>query len=400
MWFILPSQNNFSFFPLTPGIGVGLAYTSSQVVVAHHFKKSYSRANSIASSGVGLGIVVLPPFFQFCIEEYGWRGTLLFLAGIQAQVFVASLIFRTPKTKPSRTQTAVSSRQSTMLPDDSEALQPLNKEKDISSSISKTEMQSDGKSSHVLAHQSHLTSNNDADIKKNGCIYVNDGKQEVVNVVSYSDKLDRETESGQKIIQPNPSDSNDVPSNKREILNTTDACSADVAVDICKTQTDSTAAAKEIDTISTCIKQSTQCANGGVQNSPDVEEASKSSDEDGTTSNQKRPSRCQRFLKASGWILFKESLGFCLVIFCQISIGLCYTAIMTHFVASAVYGGVDEQSASFLLSALGIASMLARLGNGWFIHRRLIAAEHFYILAMAVFGGSTILSRAYNAFGW
>ena len=110
---------------------------------------------------------------------------------------------------------------------------------------------------------------------------------------------------------------------------------------------------------------------------------------------------CLRGLvKSSGWLLLRENIGFRFINFCQFMQGLCYTVIMTHFVASVVYEGTDRQLASYLLSVVGITGLLSRLSNGWIIDRKLIAAEHLYFVPMALFGVATLMCRVFTKYSW
>ena len=54
-------------------------------------------------AGVGLGIFTLPPLFQMCINDYGWQGALLIIAGLVANIGICAALYRsTPLERKSR----------------------------------------------------------------------------------------------------------------------------------------------------------------------------------------------------------------------------------------------------------------------------------------------------------
>jgi MFS family permease len=59
-----------------------------------YYDKHRSLATGVATAGSGLGGIVFPNFVQYLIDEYGWRGSFLILAGINLNTFVFSALIR------------------------------------------------------------------------------------------------------------------------------------------------------------------------------------------------------------------------------------------------------------------------------------------------------------------
>ncbi|XP_002732184.2 monocarboxylate transporter 12-like [Saccoglossus kowalevskii] len=83
----------FSFGVLV-GLGYGLSQLSVCFIIGHYFKKRYALASGIMFAGASCGILCLPPLYNFLIEIYGWRGSLFFVAGMNAQLVVCGALLR------------------------------------------------------------------------------------------------------------------------------------------------------------------------------------------------------------------------------------------------------------------------------------------------------------------
>nr|XP_006817454.1 PREDICTED: monocarboxylate transporter 12-like [Saccoglossus kowalevskii] len=78
------------------GIGYGLIYGPSILLVGQYFHKRHALANGIAQSGVAVGVMTFPPLYQILIDKYGWRGTMLVMAGINMNMVVCGILMRPP----------------------------------------------------------------------------------------------------------------------------------------------------------------------------------------------------------------------------------------------------------------------------------------------------------------
>lgn len=70
------------------GLGGGLGYTTSLVVVGFNFKKRRSVAIGFAVSGVGAGLFLLAPVMQFARDFYGDFGFFVFMSGMMFHIVV------------------------------------------------------------------------------------------------------------------------------------------------------------------------------------------------------------------------------------------------------------------------------------------------------------------------
>ncbi|XP_072883506.1 monocarboxylate transporter 12-like isoform X3 [Hemitrygon akajei] len=76
------------------GCGYALAYSPSIAIVGKYFSNKKAMAYGLAMSGSGIGTFVLAPVVQLLIEEYSWRGALLILGGLVANICVCGALLR------------------------------------------------------------------------------------------------------------------------------------------------------------------------------------------------------------------------------------------------------------------------------------------------------------------
>lgn len=84
-------------FGVIAGIGLGLCYVTAVVSIAYWFDKKRTLATSLGACGTGIGTFVYAPMTQFFITEYGWRGTVLLLAGTFFNMCVCGAVMRDPE---------------------------------------------------------------------------------------------------------------------------------------------------------------------------------------------------------------------------------------------------------------------------------------------------------------
>ncbi|XP_038054459.1 monocarboxylate transporter 5-like isoform X1 [Patiria miniata] len=87
----------FITIPFMAGIGFGLTYTGVMVVISECFHKHHAMATGVSMSGASAGMVVLPIFFRFLIDQYGWQRALLVTSALHANVLVCAVVMRPPK---------------------------------------------------------------------------------------------------------------------------------------------------------------------------------------------------------------------------------------------------------------------------------------------------------------
>lgn len=81
-------------FGILAGFGLSLCYVASVVIVAYYFDKKRSFATGLAVCGSGIGTFIFAPLIQLLLDEYGWRGTTLILAGLFLNMVVCGALMR------------------------------------------------------------------------------------------------------------------------------------------------------------------------------------------------------------------------------------------------------------------------------------------------------------------
>ncbi|KAI0221208.1 Monocarboxylate transporter 14 [Lamellibrachia satsuma] len=76
------------------GIGTGLAYSPSIVIVGQYFEKKRAFANGVSLAGSGIGSMAIPPLMVYTLDTYGLEGTLLIMGGITLNLCVSGMLFR------------------------------------------------------------------------------------------------------------------------------------------------------------------------------------------------------------------------------------------------------------------------------------------------------------------
>ncbi|NXP26553.1 MOT2 protein, partial [Scytalopus superciliaris] len=76
------------------GLGISFSWTPAISIVSHYFSKKRALANAIASAGECAFAFIFGPFFQWLISQYGWKGALLIIGGIQLNICVGGALMR------------------------------------------------------------------------------------------------------------------------------------------------------------------------------------------------------------------------------------------------------------------------------------------------------------------
>lgn len=87
-------QSVYTKLIVLSGIGFGLMYLPSIVMVGYYFDKKRSLATGIAVCGSSTGIFVLAPIASALVDAYGWKGTNIVLAGIILNGVVVGAFYR------------------------------------------------------------------------------------------------------------------------------------------------------------------------------------------------------------------------------------------------------------------------------------------------------------------
>ena len=84
----------YTTFGVIAGLGLGLCYVTAVVSIAYWFDKKRAFATGLGACGTGIGTFVYAPMTQFFIEKYGWRGTVLLLAGTLLNICICGAVMR------------------------------------------------------------------------------------------------------------------------------------------------------------------------------------------------------------------------------------------------------------------------------------------------------------------
>ena len=79
---------------LISGVGAGLCYGPSVVVIGTYFEKRRALANGLTFSASSLGTFCFSPLIKYCLACYGLQGTLLIIGGILFHISAAGMLFR------------------------------------------------------------------------------------------------------------------------------------------------------------------------------------------------------------------------------------------------------------------------------------------------------------------
>lgn len=75
-------------------MGWALVFTPSMAAVSHYFEKRRALATGLAVSGAGVSSLAFSPLFQYLVDTYGWRGSLVVVAGMSLNVVVSGALLR------------------------------------------------------------------------------------------------------------------------------------------------------------------------------------------------------------------------------------------------------------------------------------------------------------------
>ena len=72
-------------------------YVPSQFILTYYFDKRKGLAYAVACSGMGVGIFLLPPFYYYTEQRYGFFGAMLIMGGLMLNMLTSGIMFKIPK---------------------------------------------------------------------------------------------------------------------------------------------------------------------------------------------------------------------------------------------------------------------------------------------------------------
>ncbi|CAG0882479.1 unnamed protein product [Cyprideis torosa] len=102
---VAPNLDTLYFtYSVMCGVGFGIAYIPSIVIIDEYFTKRRTIAVGIACSGIGLGSFIYPHITRFALYFFGWRGAFLICAGLTVNISVAGLFMKPGPLQRARSQ--------------------------------------------------------------------------------------------------------------------------------------------------------------------------------------------------------------------------------------------------------------------------------------------------------
>jgi len=324
------------------GIGFGLVYVPAVIAVGFYFEKKRALATGIAVCGSGIGTFVVAPLTGWLLEEYGWKGTILIHAGMILNCSIFGAMFRPLEAKKCRTN-----RNSVALDDNCElaAVTPL-----------------------------MVRVKRDEDIVKNGNGASRNGNAEFrsstnsldsVKLVGIKPKRSDSSTSEQKM------DTEELLEQSTKAVIVRTSSNKNQALDIAMTQLD-----KPND-----IDHHNHRNSNGHTDVKEVEVAPKTSCLASIIDMSLFKSMTFNVICLSGFITF---LGF-------------FVPFM-FLAARAVDGGADKESASFLLSIIGVTNTIGRVACGALSDHPKVNVLLVNNLALTVGGLVTMLTPMFPSY--
>ncbi|XP_012246145.1 monocarboxylate transporter 13-like isoform X1 [Bombus impatiens] len=80
-------------YGLMVGIGAGLTFPPTVYIVTSYFERLRGFANGLCISGSAIGTIVLPPFLQYLLDCFGYRGAVLIMGALTLNTLVCGLLY-------------------------------------------------------------------------------------------------------------------------------------------------------------------------------------------------------------------------------------------------------------------------------------------------------------------
>ena len=84
-------------YSVVNGIGVGLATSAAFVALNHYFKHKRGQAVGLSMAGTAIGMLIMPQLVRVLLEQFGFRGAVLMLAGVALNSTVGAVLLQPAK---------------------------------------------------------------------------------------------------------------------------------------------------------------------------------------------------------------------------------------------------------------------------------------------------------------
>ena len=87
------------------GLGYPMAFIAAVVAISNYFSADRkTTAIGLACTGGAVGVMICPPLVEKLIESFGWRGAMILVGAVNANLLVCGMLMRPNRTPPSYRQ--------------------------------------------------------------------------------------------------------------------------------------------------------------------------------------------------------------------------------------------------------------------------------------------------------
>merc|ERR1712012_1060354 len=94
----------FTFGAVT-GIGLGLNFLAGMTMLSLYFERYRAISIAVATSGIGVGVLLYPIMIRYLIVQFGWNGAILITAGMTFHLVACAVAF--PPLDPEQTNARI-----------------------------------------------------------------------------------------------------------------------------------------------------------------------------------------------------------------------------------------------------------------------------------------------------
>ncbi|XP_072026890.1 uncharacterized protein [Amphiura filiformis] len=342
------------------GIGLGLVYSPSVVMIGQYFDKHFTLANGIAYAGGSMGQIFIPLLSGNLIDAYGWRGAVWLLSAIMSHLVVGGAVLR-PKRKRQNAKELHKTKQMQLSSNahDNTAFQsdieiemtriPTNAtEIDTTISVQNHSEANDSRTSNDIK-------NNMAESLKNSNAYNNkasrgDTKIELLSVTKIaSPRYDPDETNSLHSTSTIQNDEMYIPKHQRVIWEENDTKGAKYRHNSSRPKLDSSIALPADSRNNTNGKESSPKDDSDIEKNADRESNDNTLNIEGNS--------CKSVVK-----ILTSNICFILLLNVFFIMGFIFFTPVAHAIPRALASGIEEHKASLLPTIFGIGSLVGRLG--------------------------------------